>query len=57
MEIQFIFTAIALNFKKMVKMMDTDRLRTDISDRISGTICIFRNILRSFPKELVLEWS
>jgi len=56
-EIQFILTATALNLKKMVKMMDMDRLKSTIPDKVSNIICIGRNILRSLLIKLALEWS
>lgn len=51
-EIQFLMTACALNLKKMVKMMDIDRLESIISENIFNIIQIGKSVLRELIKEL-----
>lgn len=51
-EIQFLMTAWALNLKKIVKMMDIDRLESIISENIFNNIQIGKSVLRELIKEL-----
>ena len=56
-EIQFLLTATALNLKKMVKILDIDKLKSELSREISGIIQTGKNIFRNFIKELAVQLS
>lgn len=56
-EIQFLLTATALNLKKMVKVLDIDKLKSELSRKISGIIETGKNILRNLIKELAVQPS
>ena len=56
-EIQFLLTATALNLKKMVKILDIDKLKSELSRKISGIIQTGKNILRNLIKELAVQPS
>lgn len=56
-EIQFLMTATALNLKKMVKILDIDKLKSELSREISGIIQTGKNIFRNFIKELAVQPS
>ena len=59
-EIQFLMTATALNLKKMVRILDKDKLISELSREISGIIQIVKYILRNFVnliKELAVQPS
>ncbi len=56
-EIQFLMTATALNLKKMVRILDVDKLKSILSREISDIIQIFRNIFRKIVIELAIQTS
>ena len=56
-EIQFLMTATALNLKKMVKILDVDKFKSELSREISGIIQTGKNIFRNFIKELAVQPS
>jgi len=56
-EIQFLMTATALNLKKMIRMLDIDKLKSELSREISGIIQTGKNIFRNLIKELVFQLS
>ena len=56
-EIQFLMTATALNLKKIVRILDIDKLTSRFSREISYIIQTGRNILRNLIVELVFHPS
>jgi len=54
-EIQFLMTATALNLKKMVKILDVEEVKASVSRKFAVITQIFKDILRNFVKELVIE--
>jgi|TARA_B100000315_G_C14539337_1_gene570066 transposase len=59
-EIQFLMTATALNLKKMIRILDKDKLISELSRKISGIIQIVKYIFRNFVnsiKEFTLQPS
>ena len=54
-EIQFLLTATALNLKKMVKILDIDKLKSELLREISGIIQTGRNIIWNLIAELVFQ--
>jgi len=56
-EIQFLMTAVALNLKKMVKMLDIKIMKSTLSKAISDITQIVKDIFRNFAKKLAIEVS
>ena len=55
-ETQFLLTATALNLKKMVKIMDMEKVKSVIPEKIYNIICICRNIFGNLQRRLPIVW-
>ncbi len=52
-EIQFLITATILNLKKILMILNIDKLKSELSGEISSIIQTRKNIFRNLIKELV----